>query len=257
MRRLLYLLAVAGGFLFSSCHDLEVGYLVTGTAEYPDDTLRLYNIEDRLQELKDIQTELHRRTAPLQEEKAWWEEEELNRDDDLYDFDVDVLEPAREALEDPSLTAAQREELEKQVAELEIEREKLRDLWQEAGDKIWDLNQAINKVIVDLGFNSERELINQIERHQNTLDYKIPWVTSPIDGVLGTEPLMYSIAEVSNEDAAKAELFRKSLTIMGGGRMYVEQNLEAPAGVYKVSILIENEGQSALLKDVFTFIVEE
>lgn len=74
---------------------------------------------------------------------------------------------------------------------------------------------------------------------------------------MGTEPLMYSIAEVSNESAANAELFRKSLTIMGGGRMYVDQNLEAPAGVYKVSIRIENEGQSALLKDVFTFIVEE
>lgn len=257
MRRLLYLLVVAGGFLFSSCHDLEVGYLVTGTAEYPDDTLRLYNIEDRLQELKDIQTELHERTAPLQEKKDKWEEEEQNRTYDLWDFDDYELAPVIEALENPNLSGAEREELEVRLAELEVEREILRQLVKEAENNVWEATQAINKVIVDLGFNTERELINQIERHQNTLDYKIPWVTSPIDGVLGTEPLMYSIAEVSNEDAAKAELFRKSLTIMGGGRMYVEQNLEAPAGVYKVSILIENEGQSALLKDVFTFIVEE
>lgn len=257
MRRILYLLAVAGGFLFSSCHDLEVGYLVTETAEYPVDTLKLYNIEDRLQELLDIQTELHEKTAPLQEEKAYWSEEKQNRQYDLWDFDDYVLDPAREALEDPSLTAAQREELEKKLAELEIEREELHQLVKEAENKEWEVSQAINKVIVDLGFNSEKELTNQIERHQNTIDYKIPWVTSPLDGVLGTEPLMYSIAEVSNESAANAELFRKSLTIMGGGRMYVDQNLEAPAGVYKVSIRIENEGQSALLKDVFTFIVEE
>ena len=92
---------------------------------------------------------------------------------------------------------------------------------------------------------------------KNTIEYSIPWVTSPIDRVLGTEPLSYYIENVKNESAANAELFRKSLTIMGGGRMYVEQNLEAPAGRYVVSIRIENKGQRAVLEDVFTFIVDE
>ena len=167
-----------------------------------------------MQELKDIQTELHERTAPLQEKKDKWEEEEQNRTYDLWDFDDYELAPVIEALENPNLSGAEREELEVRLAELEVEREILRQLVKEAENNVWEATQAINKVIVDLGFNTERELINQIERHQNTLDYKIPWVTSPIDGVLGTEPLMYSIVEVSNEDAAKAELFRKSLTIM-------------------------------------------
>ena len=44
---------------------------------------------------------------------------------------------------------------------------------------------------------------------------------------------------------------------MGGGRMYVEQNLEAPAGRYGVSIRLENKGQRAILEDAFTFIVDE
>lgn len=39
--------------------------------------------------------------------------------------------------------------------------------------------------------------------------------------------------------------------------MYVDQNVQAPPGTYFVSVRVENEGQSTVLKDIFTFIIQE
>ena len=136
---------------------------------------------------------------------------------------------------------------------MEVMRKEIKNL----DDQIWNLQQQVNQIAEELGFGSEKELTNQVDKLKNTIEYEIPWVTSPIEGVLGTEPLVYSIENVKNENAANAELFRKGLSIMGGGRMYVEQNLEAPAGRYVVSIRLENKGQRAILEDAFTFIVDE
>ena len=44
---------------------------------------------------------------------------------------------------------------------------------------------------------------------------------------------------------------------MGGGIMFVAFDVEAPAGTYTVSVVVENEGQRAVLEDAFTFILEE
>ena len=60
-----------------------------------------------------------------------------------------------------------------------------------------------------------------------------------------------------NDNPGNAELFRKSLTILGGGRMNVAFDCKAPAGRYVVSVAIENEGQYAVLEEAFTFIVDK
>ena len=44
MKKLIYLLIAGCAFFFSSCEKIEVGYLVTGTAGYPIDTLYIYDI---------------------------------------------------------------------------------------------------------------------------------------------------------------------------------------------------------------------
>ena len=59
------------------------------------------------------------------------------------------------------------------------------------------------------------------------------------------------------ETPESAELIREALSIMGGGRIHVALDVKAPAGVYVVSIILENEGLHRLLEDIYTFIVEE
>ena len=184
--------------------------------------------------------------SELRQEKQW----------DLWDFDDYEIAPVQEQL--ASCTDAETcKKLQALLDELNAQREVMRKEIKNLDDQIWNLQQQVNQIAEELGFGSEKELTNQVDKLKNTIEYEIPWVTSPIEGVLGTEPLVYSIENVKNENAANAELFRKSLSIMGGGRMYVEQNLEAPAGRYGVSIRLENKGQRAILEDAFTFIVDE
>ena len=73
--------------------------------------------------------------------------------------------------------------------------------------------------------------------------------------MLGTQPITYSVADVTSVDG-DAELFKSELEIYGGGRMQLPFACKAPKGTYRVAILVENEGYSSLLENVFTFIIE-
>lgn len=85
----------------------------------------------------------------------------------------------------------------------------------------------------------------------------IPWTTSQIEQVLGTQPLYYSLVSVkSDQGEAAANNFIQHLTIIGGGRMYVAADVDSPPGTYTVSLKVENEGHSAILSDIFTFVLE-
>ncbi len=86
---------------------------------------------------------------------------------------------------------------------------------------------------------------------------KAPWTTFPIEGVLGTPPIHYEIEEVrSFAGGGDAELFKKELSIIGGGIMYYAYDGKAPKGEYWVSIRISNEGYSVVKKDAFRFILK-
>ena len=89
------------------------------------------------------------------------------------------------------------------------------------------------------------------------IDVSIPWVTSQIEQLLGTEPLSYSLVGVKSPNGQEAaEDFAKYLTVIGGGRMYVDARVDSPEGCYTVSLKVENEGHSAILTDIFTFVLE-
>ena len=256
MSKILLLMTLGCSILLGACSDVEVGYLVSEHAAYTQDSLHLYNIENRLEELINILNEFHGKTGPLLEEKAELSELRQEKQWDLWDFDDYEIAPVQEQL--ASCTDAETcKKLQALLDELNAQREVMRKEIKNLDDQIWNLQQQVNQIAEELGFGSEKELTNRVDKLKNTIEYEIPWVTSPIEGVLGTEPLVYSIENVKNENAANAELFRKGLSIMGGGRMYVEQNLEAPAGRYVVSIRLENKGQRAILEDAFTFIVDE
>ena len=84
-----------------------------------------------------------------------------------------------------------------------------------------------------------------------------PWVTNVIQGVMGTQPINYEIAEVKASEGGNAEAFKAELKIRGAGLMEVPLYPEAPIGKYVVSIRIYNEGYSHIVNDVYTFNIVE
>lgn len=249
MKKILYLLIVGCSIFFCSCEDVEVGYLETDVAGYSVDTLYLYNIEARLEELQATWDVLYEAGGQYYDDAIWWKEEYDRRLQARYDFEDNVLYPLEDAYKaDP--TPELKEQLDAaydRLDELDAARKEARNNWYDAEDEFIAIAE-------DMGLDYE-DLLENIGKHENIIQYKIPWMTLPIEGVLGTEPMSYSITEVKNENPENARLFRESLSIIGGGRMYVAQDVEAPVGTYVVSISIKNEGQFTILEDVFTFIV--
>lgn len=83
-----------------------------------------------------------------------------------------------------------------------------------------------------------------------------PWVSSNLQGVLGTPPITYRIVNVKSPDTGDVNLFRQELVIRGNGVMLVPLVPKSPKGKYVVSIEIANEDHAQVLEDAFTFIIE-
>ena len=80
-----------------------------------------------------------------------------------------------------------------------------------------------------------------------------PWVTNQIQGVVGTAPIQY----VKASDGGDAEIFKTELKIRGGGIMEVPFVPESPNGRYVISLRVEAEEYSAIIEDVFTFVIRQ
>ena len=83
-----------------------------------------------------------------------------------------------------------------------------------------------------------------------------PWVSPQLQGVIGTAPIEYEVVEVKATEGGDAEMFRHLVSVRGGGRMEFPLISDITPGRYTVSLRVWNEGHSAIVKDVFTFIVE-
>ena len=59
MRKILLFMTLGCSILLGACSDVEVGYLVSEHAAYTQDSLHLYNIENRLEELINILNEFY------------------------------------------------------------------------------------------------------------------------------------------------------------------------------------------------------
>lgn len=94
--------------------------------------------------------------------------------------------------------------------------------------------------------------------HRERIASQAPWVTEKIEGVLGTEPILYKLYAVkaSNGDNAARIFTLKDLTVRGAGRMDVQLYPEAPKGTYIVSLQITAGDYSAILEDIYKFIIE-
>ena len=252
MKRIIYVLMLGLVFSLSACEDVEVGYLESNNAGYAIDTLFLYNVKERLAEYKEYEAKFNEKAASINERL---EEIEVELEDNKYEiWDIDdQLSPIFDAIEANTATdemLAERDRLEAERDIISGESEKLED-------ERWYLWKDLARIAQELGFDSAAQITDGVAKLENTIKYNIPWHTSPIGGILGTQPMSYSIGEVKNENPENAELFRQSLSIMGGGIMFVALDVKAPEGSYIVSIVIENEGQRVVLEDAFTFIVAE
>ena len=84
-----------------------------------------------------------------------------------------------------------------------------------------------------------------------------PWRALTLQGFLGTPPIMFSIENVTSPNGQEAaDLFKKELSILGGGSLLYKLRGEAPLGRYVISVRLTNEGYSKVVPDAFTFIVE-
>lgn len=241
-----------GWLSFAACEGPTVGYMITEEVSYPIDTIRVMcysRLEQEILVLEDKklnydQTEEGKVLAGLKAELAKLEEEY-----DYLSFQMDsLLEKVYDAEYAEDWDEADR---------LEDLRQEKRTERKELGYKLDDLDDVIEeheKVKAETVGNIDLELVLT----QRRIDDTIPWTSSPIEGVLGTEPLIYSIENVRGEDAGKAELFSRYLTIIGGGRLILNwsKTEQLPVGVFKVSIRVTNEGYSRTFDNVMTYIVE-
>ena len=100
--------------------------------------------------------------------------------------------------------------------------------------------------------------------HASTLRYNDhrPWVSYRIQGVAGTNPINFELADVKATEGGDAEKFKalaqKGLLKVDGGMIVLmhEGVAELPnSGRYTLSLRVYNDGHSQTISDVYTIIV--
>lgn len=104
-----------------------------------------------------------------------------------------------------------------------------------------------------------------IIKSENTLDAKgedytrvkweQPWVSTQIEGIEGTSPIIVSIKSITSEQGNADKLW-KALSVRGNGIFEVPLHHDVPVGRYVISLNFSNEGYSKDVNDCFTIIVK-
>lgn len=88
------------------------------------------------------------------------------------------------------------------------------------------------------------------------IKYGSPWISTRIQGVIGTSPIKYRIVDVKSPDTNDADLMQEISSIDGGGVIAVPLEHSLSAGKYIFSIEVYNIGYSQIHNDIFTVLVE-
>ncbi|MCM5662655.1 hypothetical protein [Galbibacter mesophilus] len=91
------------------------------------------------------------------------------------------------------------------------------------------------------------------------IENQSPWVSQKISGVLGTQPLTFSVESVRSEDVNEAGVayFASKVSTQGLGQIIYPINTETPPGNYILSIGIQNAGDYfGVVEDAITITVE-
>ena len=84
-----------------------------------------------------------------------------------------------------------------------------------------------------------------------------PWLTYPIQGIIGTQPMSFSIEDVKGASEQVKNLIIEKVTVDGAGRLYISLDAGIPVGEYILSLRVNNEGQTRYLNDIFRLIIKD
>lgn len=291
MKKITFIILALAGLFMSSCHHPGIGYLETSNAGYSVDTLailRYSSFEERIQELTHMMENYVPEIQALIDElpilQATVEENEIRYselDDASYfaseDFLNYIYSDPTYALEDWLYTEAydwimlsipEREPTSFPDATLE-------SLFRAYADNLYAYNDFQDNVL-----SPSRDAVEECQLNLETLcaekgvltpevaqaeidgliasrEELIPWTTATIEQLLGTEPLQYSLHSVRSDQGEEAAAdFAKYITVIGGGRMYIDPQVDSPIGRYYISLKVKNEGHTDILTDVFTFVLQ-
>ena len=87
------------------------------------------------------------------------------------------------------------------------------------------------------------------------IKFEYNWVSLPIEGIRGTQPIFMSIHSVKTEEG-DAEKFLAETNVRGNGTFDIPFENNIPTGVYSVTLKVENEDHWGLLPDIFTVVVK-
>ena len=232
----LYLPLFFALFALAGCEKEHTGYLFTENARYPIDSLKIIRYEDYNQEVIRLEEQLNSYSGEI----------------------LDSLNAYR-AIE------AEEEKITEELDRLTDNCEKAYEAWVtyelEVYQPVYQIRDRIERKIKALcqeaGLETPFTIARELEKLQKQQALDIPWTTSCIEQLLGTEPITYTLVSIrSDRGEAAAADFGRYLSVIGGGRMYVDAKVNSPAGKYMVSLRVSNEGYSVVLPDIFTFILQ-
>ncbi len=91
----------------------------------------------------------------------------------------------------------------------------------------------------------------------NRMELKMPWQGTEIEGIEGTFPIFYRIADVKGVSGRTVpEEIARQFRISGKGRIEIGWDHTLPVGTYQVSLEVKNEGYDRIVPDLFRVIVE-
>lgn len=257
MRNLIYWIVLGFAWSFSACQDVTVGYLVVDeTAGYAKDTMYIVtNTENELQRLENILATFYSNNISLKKELEEKEATLQETKEQKYEELDERLTPIWDAMEeeDADFDALMDQQM---AIEEEID-EKYDPILAEIETNIAELKEQQENLAKDMGIESPEILKTQIEEYQMKVDYKLAWVSSKIEGVQGTEPVLYSVVRVKTEKEEDIAKFMENVEVLGAGMVCVKYDSEIAGGTYTITLKIENERRSRILEDVFTIIAKE
>jgi len=83
----------------------------------------------------------------------------------------------------------------------------------------------------------------------------IPWTSTAMEGILGTNPIAISITKVDTKEGDPEKL-KKIVSIRNNGILSIPLQNDLPAGHYLLSYTFRNEGYARTRDSIFTVIVK-
>lgn len=90
-----------------------------------------------------------------------------------------------------------------------------------------------------------------------------PWTSLRIQGISGTNPINYEFKDVKAKEGGDADKFRQAVAsgdilVVGGiVQVFPKAVEQLTNGIYTLTLRVFNEGHSAILSDIITFVVAD